>query len=219
MLSVWPKNATLRVMTELLNIHPVDPQPRYVKRAVEVLRAGGIIIYPTDSCYAFGFHLGDLGPIREIQRIRQTPKSHNFTLVCRDLAEIAKYAKVPNWCYRSLKAHTPGPYTFILTATRSVPRRLQNPKRRTIGIRVPDHPVPQALLKELGEPLLSSTMLLPGDERPLTEPYEMLERLKGDVDLVLEGGSCGVESTTVVDLTGDYPKVLREGKGDFEDFD
>ncbi len=219
MLSVWPKNATLRVMTELLNIHPVDPQPRYVKRAVEVLRAGGIIIYPTDSCYAFGFHLGDLGPIREIQRIRQTPKSHNFTLVCRDLAEIAKYAKVPNWCYRSLKAHTPGPYTFILTATRSVPRRLQNPKRRTIGIRVPDHPVPQALLKELGEPLLSSTMLLPGDELPLTEPYEMLERLKGDVDLVLEGGSCGVESTTVVDLTGDYPKVLREGKGDFEDFD
>ena len=219
MLSVWPKNATLRVMTELLNIHPVDPQPRYVKRAVEVLRAGGIIIYPTDSCYAFGFHLGDLGPIREIQRIRQTPKSHNFTLVCRDLAEIAKYAKVPNWCYRSLKAHTPGPYTFILTATRSVPRRLQNPKRRTIGIRVPDHPVPQALLKELGEPLLSSTMSLPGDELPLTEPYEMLERLKGDVDLVLEGGSCGVESTTVVDLTGDYPKVLREGKGDFEDFD
>lgn len=219
MLSVWPKNATLRVMTELLNIHPVDPQPRYVKRAVEVLRAGGIIIYPTDSCYAFGFHLGDLGPIREIQRIRQTPKSHNFTLVCRDLAEIAKYAKVPNWCYRSLKAHTPGPYTFILTATRSVPRRLQNPKRRTIGIRVPDHPVPQALLKELGEPLLSSTMSLPGDELPLTEPYEMLERLKGDVDLVLDGGSCGVESTTVVDLTGDYPKVLREGKGDFEDFD
>jgi len=212
------KKAKLRAVTELINIHPVDPQPRYVKRAVEVLRAGGIIVYPTDSCYAFGFHLGDTAPIREIQRIRQTPKSHNFTLICRDLAEIAEYAKVSNSCYRTLKAHTPGPYTFILNATRSVPRRLQNPKRRTIGIRVPDHPVPQALLTELAEPLMSSTLILPGDELPLTEPDEMLRRLKGDVDLILDAGSCGIEPTTVVDLTKDFPEVLRQGRGDSSDF-
>ena len=217
-LRVAAKNAKLRAVTELLSIHPVDPQPRYVKRAVEVLRAGGIIIYPTDSCYAFGFHLGDTAPIREIQRIRQTSKDHNFTLVCRDLAEIATYAKVPNWCYRTLKAHTPGPYTFILEATRSVPRRLQNPKRRTIGIRVPDHPVSQALLEEFGEPIMSSTVKLPGDQLPLTDPDEMTQRLKGDVDVILDAGACGIEPTTVVDLTGDFPRLVRHGKGDSSDF-
>lgn len=205
-------------MTELVEIHPVNPEPRHIRRVAEVLRAGGLIVYPTDSCYAFGFHMGDKGPIREIQRIRQTPRNHNFTLVCRDLAEIATYAKLDNWCYRALKAHTPGPYTFILRATRDVPRRLQNPRSKTIGIRIPDHPIPQAILDELGEPLMSSTLLLPGDELPINDTDEMQRRLKGDVDLIIAGGSCGVEPTTVLDLTGDYPVVLREGKGVTADF-
>jgi tRNA threonylcarbamoyl adenosine modification protein (Sua5/YciO/YrdC/YwlC family) len=205
-------------MTELVEIHPVNPEPRHIRRVAEVLRAGGLIVYPTDSCYAFGFHMGDKGPIREIQRIRQTPRNHNFTLVCRDLAEIATYAKLDNWCYRALKAHTPGPYTFILRATRDVPRRLQNPRSKTIGIRIPDHPIPQAILDELGEPLMSSTLLLPGDELPINDTDEMQRRLKGDVDLIIAGGSCGVEPTTVLDLTGDYPVVLRKGKGVTADF-
>jgi tRNA threonylcarbamoyl adenosine modification protein (Sua5/YciO/YrdC/YwlC family) len=205
-------------MTEIVEIHPVNPEPRHIRRVAQVLRTGGLVVYPTDSCYAFGFHMGDKRPIREIQRIRQTPRSHNFTLICRDLAEIATYAKVDNWCYRTLKAHTPGPYTFILRATRDVPRRLQNPRSKTIGIRVPDHPIPQAILDELGEPLMSSTLLLPGDELPINDTDEMQRRLKGDVDLIIGGGSCGVEPTTVLDLTGDYPVVLREGKGVTDDF-
>ena len=205
-------------MTELVEIHPVNPEPRRVRRVAEVLRAGGLVVYPTDSCYAFGFHMGDKGPIREIQRIRQTPRSHNFTLVCRDLAEIATYARVDNWAYRTLKSHTPGPYTFILRATRDVPRRLQNPRSKTIGIRVPDHPIPQAMLDELGEPLMSSTLLLPGDDLPINDVDDMQRRLRGDVELIIDGGSCGVEPTTVVDLTGDYPVVLREGKGVTADF-
>jgi tRNA threonylcarbamoyl adenosine modification protein (Sua5/YciO/YrdC/YwlC family) len=205
-------------MTEIIDIHPVNPERRKIRRVAEVVRAGGLIVYPTDSCYAFGFHMGDRGPIREIQRIRQTDRSHNFTLVCRDLAEIATYAKVDNWCYRALKAHTPGPYTFILRATRDVPRRLQHEKRKTIGIRVPDHPVPQALLAELGEPLMSSTLLLPGDDLPITDCEEMAVRLRGDVDVIVDAGSCGIEPTTVIDLTGSYPLVLRHGKGSAEDF-
>ncbi len=205
-------------MTELVEIHPVNPEPRRISRVVDAIRAGGLVVYPTDSCYAFGFHMGDKRPIQEIQRIRQTPRSHNFTLVCRDLAEIASYAKVDNWCYRALKAHTPGPFTFILVATREVPRRLQNPRRKTIGIRVPDHPVPQAILTALGEPLMSSTLLLPGDDLPMTDADEMQQRLQGDVDLIIDAGSCGIEPTTVVDLTGDYPVLLREGKGRVDDF-
>jgi tRNA threonylcarbamoyl adenosine modification protein (Sua5/YciO/YrdC/YwlC family) len=205
-------------MTELLKIHPVNPEPRLVSRVVDELRAGKLVVYPTDSCYAFGFHMGDKNPIREIQRIRQTARSHNFTLICRDLAEISTYAKVENWCYRLLKAHTPGPYTFILSATRDVPRRLQNPRSKTIGIRVPDHPVPQAILKELGEPFMSSTLMLPGDDLPMTDADEMEQRLRGDVDLIINAGSCGVEPTTVVDLTRGYPMLLREGKGKADDF-
>lgn len=206
-------------MTERIDIHPVNPQSRKLRHVAQVIRQGGLVVYPTDSCYAFGFHMGDRAPVKEIQRIRQTSRDHNFTLVCRDLSEISSYAKVENWCYRALKAHTPGPYTFILRATRDVPRRLQHDKRKTIGIRIPDHPVPLALLDELGEPLMSSTLLLPGDELPMTDTDEIAHRLRGDVDVIIDSGSCGVEPTTVVDLTGSYPVVLRHGKGTAEDFD
>ena len=205
-------------MTEILDIHPVNPELRKISQAAAVIRRGGLVVYPTDSCYAFGFHMGDKAATREIQRIRQTPKAHNFTLVCRDLAEIATYARVENWCYRALKAHTPGPYTFILTATRTVPRRLQNPKRKTVGIRVPDHPVPQALLAELNEPLMSSSLKLPGEELPMTDIDEMFARLQGEVDLIIDSGSCGIMPTTVVYLTGEFPVVVREGKGGHQDF-
>lgn len=200
-------------MTERLSIHPVNPQPRLVARAVAVLREGGLIVYPTDSCYAFGCQMGAKDAVDRITRIRRTDRHHNFTLVCRDLSEIATYARVENWAYRLLRAHTPGPYTFILPATREVPRRLQNPKRRTIGIRVPDHPVPQALLQVLGEPVMSSTLLLPGDDVPVNEPDDIAERLGGRVDLVIDSGNCGVEPTSVIDLTGRFPLVLREGRG------
>jgi len=205
-------------MSQLLQIHPVNPERRLIAQAAQVLRAGGLLVYPTDSCYAIGFHIGDTTPIKEIRRIRQTDKAHNFTLVCRNLADISTFAKVDNWHYRMLRAHTPGPYTFILQATRSMPRRLQHDKRKTIGIRVPDHPVPQALLEEMGEPFMSSSLIMPGDEFPMTDPDEMAERLKNDVALVLDSGNCGIEPTTVVDMTGDFPKLLREGKGGTEDF-
>jgi len=205
-------------MTELLVIHPVNPERRLIARAVEAMRAGALIVYPTDSCYAFGFHMGDKAPIREIRRIRQTDRKHNFTLMCRDLSEIAAYARVDNWHYRTLRAHTPGPYTFILRASRSVPRRLQHERRKTIGIRVPDHPVPQALLAELGEPFMSSTLALAGAESPITDPDEMLAALNGDVELIVAAGNCGIQPTTVVDLVGDFPKVVRDGKGDTADF-
>lgn len=206
-------------MAELLEIHPVNPEPRKIRRAAELIRGGSLVVYPTDSCYAFGFQMGDKAPVKEIQRIRQTPRDHNFTLVCRNLAEIATYARVDNWCYRALRAHTPGPYTFILVATRDVPRRLQHDKRKTIGIRIPDHPVPQALLAELNEPIMSSTLILPGDELPMTDCDEMAVRLKNDVDLILDAGSCGVEPTTVIDLTGHYPVILRRGKGAADAFE
>lgn len=201
-------------MSQFFSLHPVNPQLRLVRRAVEILRAGGLVVYPTDSCYALGCHLGDKDAMERIRRIRQAGKDHNFTLVCRDLSEIATYAKVDNPTFRLLKAHTPGPYTFILEATREVPRRLQHPKRKTIGIRVPDHPVPLALLKELGEPLMTSTLMLPGDAQPLTDPEEMRARLEHQVELVIDGGPCGTEPTTVVDLTGDAPVLARVGKGD-----
>lgn len=202
----------------MLDIHPVNPEPRLIREAADVMRSGGLIVYPTDSCYALGFHIGDKGPIREVRRIRQDDKHHNFGLICRDLSEIATYARIDNWHYRMLKAHTPGPYAFILKASRSVPRRLQNERRKTIGIRIPDHPVPLALAHELGEPFMSSTLLLPGDDFPLTDPDDIFDRLKHDVDLVVAAGNCGVEPCTVVDMTGDFPVVQREGKGSTEDF-
>lgn len=201
-------------MAQFFSIHPENPQGRLINQAVAIVRSGGVIVYPTDSCYALGCHIGDKDALERIARIRQTDKHHNFTLVCRDLSEIAAYAKVDNWAYRLLKAHTPGAYTFILPATREVPRRLLHPKRRTIGIRVPTHPIAQALLTELGEPLLSSTLLLPGEPLPLTEPEEIRDRLEHVVDLVIDGGSCGVEPTTVVELLDGVPHVARAGRGD-----
>jgi tRNA threonylcarbamoyl adenosine modification protein (Sua5/YciO/YrdC/YwlC family) len=205
-------------MSQYFSLHPVNPQLRLIRRAVEILKEGGVVVYPTDSCYALGCHLGDKDAMERIRRIRHADKDHNFTLVCRDLSEIATYAKVDNPTFRLLKAYTPGPYTFILEATREVPRRLQHPKRKTIGIRVPDHPVPLAMLAELGEPIMSSTLILPGDDAPLTDPEEMRARLEHDVDLILDGGPCGFEATTVVDLSGDAPRLLRAGRGDPKPF-
>ena len=205
-------------MSQLLELHPKNPQLRLLRLAAEAVRGGGVIVYPTDSCYALGCALGDKAAMERIARIRETDKDHHFTLVCRDLSEIARYARVENWQYRLLKSCTPGPYTFILEATREVPRRLQNPKRRTIGLRVPDHPVPLLLLEALGEPLMSSTLSLPGDAYPLTDAADIYARLKHQVDIVLDGGNCGLEPTTVVDLAGPAPVVVRVGKGDVARF-
>jgi tRNA threonylcarbamoyl adenosine modification protein (Sua5/YciO/YrdC/YwlC family) len=204
--------------SRFIEVHATHPQLRLIRQAVEVIRAGGIVVYPTDSCYALGCHIGDKAAMERIARIRQTDKHHHFTLVCRDLSEIAKYARVSNQQYRTLKAFTPGPYTFLLLATRETPKRLQNEKRRTIGIRVPDHPVPQAILEELGEPIMSSTLLLPGDDEPMTDAREIQERLYHHVDAVIDGGNCGMVPTSVVDLAGLAPIVVREGKGDVSAF-
>jgi tRNA threonylcarbamoyl adenosine modification protein (Sua5/YciO/YrdC/YwlC family) len=200
-------------VAEYLEIHPKNPQLRLIRQAVNIVREGGVIAYPTDSCYALGCHVGDAGALERIRRIRQADKNHHFTLVCRDLSEIARYARVDTPVFRLLKAHTPGPFTFLLPATRETPKRLQHPKRRTIGIRVPEHPVPHLLLAELGEPLMSSTLLLPGDETPLTDGDQIRERLDGVLDAILDGGHCGIEPTTVLDLAVSPPVILRQGKG------
>ena len=200
-------------MAEFFELHPMTPQPRLIRRAAEIVRAGGLIAYPTDSCYAFGWHLGDKGPLERVRRIRQADRHHHFTFVCASLAEIGRFALIETWQFRILKACLPGPYTFLLRATRAAPRRLQHERRRTIGVRIPDHPVPQLLLKELGEPLMSSTLLLPADELPLTGAREIERRLAHDVDAILDGGDCGVQPTTVVDLSVSPPAIVREGKG------
>jgi tRNA threonylcarbamoyl adenosine modification protein (Sua5/YciO/YrdC/YwlC family) len=205
--------------SRFIEIHPKDPQPRLIKQTVAILREGGIVVYPTDSCYALGCHIGDKAAMERISRIRETDKHHHFTLVCRDLSEIAKYARVNNQQYRTLRAFTPGPYTFILQATKETPKRLLNPKRRTIGIRVPEHRISQLILEELNEPLMSSTLLLPGDELPLTDAREIQERLYHDVDAVIDGGNCGLEPTSVIDLEGPAPVVMRRGKGDVSAFE
>ncbi len=205
-------------MAKLIEIHPKDPQPRLVKSIVEIIRSGGVIAYPTDSSYAFGCHIGDKHAIDRIHRIRRTDKKHNFTLVCADLSEISVYARVDNWAYRMIKSMTPGPYTFILPATREVPKRLQNPKRRTIGLRVPDHVLVRAMLEELGEPIMSSTLLLPGDDLPLTDPLEIEERIGRDIDAIVDAGPAGIEPTTVLDLSNDTVEVLRVGRGDVSQF-
>lgn len=204
----------MAAMAQRFVMHAENPQRRLVQQAAGILRDGGLMVYPTDSCYAFGCQMGARDAVARIERLRQTGKDHNFTLVCRDLSEIAAYARVEDWAYRLLRAHTPGPYTFILTATREVPRRLQNPRRRTIGIRVPDHPVPLTITEALGEPLISSTLILPDDPIPLTDPEQIYARLQGQVELVIESGNCSVEPTSVIDLTAGYPQVLRQGRGD-----
>ena len=201
-------------MTQLLRIHPENPQTRLLDQAVEILRDGGLAVYPTDSGYALGCQIGNKAAQDRIRRIRQLDDKHNFTLVCRDLSEISVYAKVSNAAFRLMKAVTPGPYTFVLKATHEVPRRLQNPRRKTIGIRVPDNRIAQELLDMLREPLMSSTLMLPGDAMSMTDPGEIQTRLDRQVDLIIDGGYCGFEPTTVVDLMGDFPVVLREGKGD-----
>ena len=201
-------------MARVVHLHPKDPQPRRVAEVVAAIRAGGLLAYPTDSSYAFGCHIGDKQAMDRIRRIRKADKDHNFTLVCSDLSEISLYARIENWAYRLLKAHTPGPYTFILTATREVPKRLQHPKRRTIGIRVPDHAIVHAMLDALGEPIMSSTLLLPGDDLPLTDADEINERIGNDIELIVDGGPVGIDPTTVVDLSNGEVEILRRGRGD-----
>lgn len=205
-------------MAQFFSIHPDNPQLRLIRQAVAIVHAGGVIVYPTDSCYALGGQLGDKNVMTRIRAIRQVDEQHHFTLMCRNLSEISQYAKVDNSQYRLLKASTPGSYTFIFQATREVPRRLLHPKRNTIGLRIPDNPVVQALLTELNEPLLSSTLILPGDEFPLNDAGEIRDRLEHHVELVLDGGTCGLEMSTVIDLTGDTPKLTRLGKGSLAPF-
>jgi len=203
----------------LLSIHPQNPQPRLIEQGVDCLRGGGVIVYPTDSAYALGCRIGDKAAMDRIRAIRRLDERHNFTLVCRDLSELSTYAVVDNAHYRLLRAHTPGPYTFILRATPEVPRRLMHPKRRTIGMRVPANRIVSALLQALDEPIMSVTLVMPGEDLPLTDPEEM-ERLIGHaVDLVIDGGGCGLEPTTVVDLAGPYPAVVRRGKGNTTAFE
>ena len=200
-------------MSQYFEIHPDNPQARLIKQAVEIINKGGVIIYPTDSSYAIGCHLGDKKAMDKIRMIRQLDKDHNFTLVCRDLSEISHYAQVDNMNYRLMKTLTPGPYTFILPATREVPKRLLNPKRKTIGIRVPDNAVCTALLTELDQPLMSSTLSLPNEEYPLTDPHQIRLKLESMVDLIIDGGYSGHEPTTVVSLIEDKPEILRQGLG------
>ncbi len=202
-------------MSEFLHIHPVNPQPRLIARAVEAVRAGAVIAYPTDTAYALGCRIGEKSALERIRQIRALGDRHNFTLACRDLSDISTYAKVNNQNYRLLRTHTPGPYTFILPASREVPRMLQHPKRKTIGIRLPEHAIAMALLQELGEPLMTTSLILPGDEEPLNDPHEIHERLDSLVDLVIDGGPApSLEPSTVVDLAEDVPQVLRVGAGD-----
>lgn len=201
-------------MSQIFEIHPDNPQLRLIRQAVEILRRGGVIIYPTDSAYALGCHIQDKAALQRIIRIRQLDAKHNFTLVCRDLSELATYARVNNSDYRLLKAFTPGAYTFILRATSEVPRLMLHPKRKTIGIRVPDHPVVSALLAELDEPLLSSSLILPGETEPMADIDRIREALAKQVDLIIDSGFCGLEATTVVSLVDGVPEVLRRGKAD-----
>ena len=203
-------------MSQYFEIHPENPQKRLIQQAVDIINKGGVVIYPTDSSYAIGCHLGDKKAMDKIRMIRQLDKNHNFTLVCRDLSEISNYAVVDNINYRLMKTLTPGAYTFILKASREVPKRLMNPKRKTIGVRVPDHSVCAALLEELGQPLMSSTLILPGEEYPMTDPYQIRLKLENVVDLIVDGGFCGHDATTVVNLMDGQPEIMRQGLGDVD---
>ncbi|WP_334190603.1 L-threonylcarbamoyladenylate synthase [Noviherbaspirillum sp.] len=201
-------------MSQFFQIHPENPQLRLIKQAAQIIHAGGIIALPTDSCYALVCHLDDKNAVERLRRIRDVDDKHHLTLLCRDLSEISQYARVDNRQYRMLKTATPGPYTFILEATKEVPRRLSHPARKTIGLRVPENPIAHALLDELGQPLLGSTLILPGEDDPLTDPDEIRARLERQVELIIDGGACSLEPTTVIDLTADEPVLLRQGRGD-----
>ena len=205
-------------MSQFFQIHPDNPQKRLINQAVDIINKGGVVVYPTDCAYALGCHLGDKSALEKIKRIRQLDDKHNFTLVCRDLSEISTYAKVDNSAYRLLKAHTPGAYTFILKATSEVPRRLLHPKRRTIGIRIPENEIALALTESLGEPIMSTSLIMPGDEMPLMDPYDIREVLQHHVDLVIDGGYCGMEEPSVINLVDEVPEVIRQGAGDVSDF-
>jgi len=206
-------------MSQFFQVHPENPQARLIKQAVEIIRKGGVVVYPTDSSYAVGCHIGDKSAVERIRSLRRLDDKHNFTPVCSDLSQLGLFAKVDTSAFRLLKAHTPGPYTFILSATREVPRMLMHPKRRTIGLRVPAHPIALALLAELGEPLMSSSLIMPGESLPMSDPYEIRERIEHQVDLIIDGGHGGLEASTVVSLTDGDPQVLRVGAGDPQPFE
>lgn len=205
-------------MAQFFQIHPENPQARLIRQAVDIVRAGGLIAYPTDSAYALGCQIGDKTALERIRSIRKLDKNHNFTLMCRDFSELSTYAKVDNQTFRILRNHTPGPYTFILEATSEVPRRLMHPKRKTIGLRVPDNAIALALMEELGEPLMSSSLILPGEEYPPIDPYDMRDSLEHHLELIIDGGYCGMEMTTVIDMTGEAPVLVRQGCGDASAF-
>ena len=200
-------------MSQFFQIHPDDPQLRLIRGAVEIIRQGGVVIYPTDSCYALGCQIGDKKAVDRLRQIRQLDDKHNFTLMCRDMGEMSDYGMVDNIAYRFIKNITPGPYTFILPAMKSVPKRLLHPKRKTIGVRVPDNAITLALLEELGEPILSSTLLLPGEEYPMIDPYDMKDSIGHQVDLIIDGGYCGMEPTSVIEILEQGPELVRRGKG------
>jgi tRNA threonylcarbamoyl adenosine modification protein (Sua5/YciO/YrdC/YwlC family) len=206
-------------MSQFFQIHPDNPQVRLIKQACEIIRRGGLIVYPTDSGYALGCQIGDNDAMERLRRIRQLDADHNFTLVCRDLSELSTYAKFNNAVFRLLKAYTPGPYTFVLPATKEVPRKLQHPKRKTIGLRIPEHSIALALLEELNEPLMSSTLILPGDDMPMTDAEDIVDAIGKHVDLIIDGGACGAEPTTVVEFVDDLPEVTRHGMGDTTPFE
>jgi tRNA threonylcarbamoyl adenosine modification protein (Sua5/YciO/YrdC/YwlC family) len=206
-------------MARYFDIHPADPQPRMIAQIADIVRAGGVIAYPTDSCYALGCQLGNSGGMTRIRSIRQLDDRHHLTLVCQDFAQLGQFARVANSVFRAIKAATPGSYTFILPATREVPRRLQHPGKKTVGVRIPRHAVTQALLAELGEPLVSSTLLLPGQDEPMTQGWEINDQLGDAVDAVIDSGDCGTEPTTVIDFSGEEPEILRRGAGDTSAFE
>ena len=205
-------------MSQFFSVHPETPQTRLIHQAVEILNRGGVIVYPTDSAYALGCLLDNKSGAERIKEIRKLPEVHNFTLICKDLSELSRYARVDNSAYRQIKHATPGPYTFVFEASREVPRRIMNPKRKTIGLRVPDNAIAQSLLNELDAPLMSVTLIMPGDDYPLSDPYDIRTTLEHQVDLVIDGGYCGLEPTTVIDMSGDEIVLLRQGLGSSDDF-
>ncbi len=205
-------------MSQFFQIHTETPQPRLVKQAVEMIQKGGVLVYPTDCAYAIGCHLGDKKAVDRIRQLRMLDEKHDLTLICEDLSQIATYARVDNEAYRILKSHTPGAYTFILKATKEVPKMLMHPKKKTIGIRVPDNAIIQAILHELGEPMLTSSLVMPGDELPMTDPYDIRQTLEHSLDLIIDGGYCGMGETSLISLLNGEIEVLREGLGNVDDF-